>query len=248
MKHSIILISFFLLTFSVTGMTASTGALQNNAALGFNFTLKRIVYTEDHKNGTSVELSNESDQVYLMNAAILLNDPDTNLPIKKTAAEAVPFIMLPPLYKFEPKSRYSWRIHRIDNKVNSQKLPEDRESLFWIAIQALPQTDKKETGVVLTPTFYFKLLYRPKAIAELDTQGVIRKVKVNKTADSLYLENQSPLYITFDALKVGNVEINNEGHSVTLKPFSTKNVPIPANASGAVTWQLSDENLFPVSK
>lgn len=249
MKRLITVMTFLGLLLGMTQTTVANSERKNSGELGFNFSLKRIVYVESekYKNGTNIELSNESNSTYLMSAAILLNDPDTYLPIKKTESQIVPFIILPPLYKFEPNSTYNWRVYRAHSNIKEQKLPDDRESLFWIAIQALPQTNKETSGVILTPTFYFKLLYRPQAIADINVENVTEQVHVSKKENSLFIENTSPLYITFSTLKIGDIEIKHKGRLITLAPFSTRSVMLPEHANGVITWQLSDENLFPIA-
>ncbi len=69
-------------------------------------------------------------------------------------------MILPPLYRLEPSSEYSWNIRRISEGSNDMALPKKTEkAYFWIAFRAVPLKDskieeKKSVSLTITPTFF----------------------------------------------------------------------------------------------
>lgn len=229
----------------------STGFQISYAASGFQFPLKRYVYPEQNSNGISVTLTNNTKIPYLLESWVSSADNITLLPVSDIRNDNTPFIILPPLTKLEPQTTFSWRVRRTGDSVNGKKIPEDRESLFWIGMKAIPAENKmEESGFVLkiSPEFYFKLLYRPKAIENIELKDIEDKIIFTRTETELLVKNLSPLFITFDELMVGKINLNDDNNPITLQPFSIKSLAIPKEQiKDIITWRISDENLFPLS-
>lgn len=248
----VLILTLMLMFFYESTLASDIHLMQNsNTDTGISFSLKNYIYNES-SNGISIDLSNNNDINYLIETSIFENDNQKNNP--SNLGNKVPFIILPPLYKLAPNSAFSWRIKRSSNEYKNQKLPEDRETLFWIALRAIPEEkerkysdDKKETSLVVTPTFFFKLIYRPKSIEELSVRKVEfdKKIVIKREGSSILLTNNSPLYITFSKFLVGETPLYFEkGRPIFLPPFSQENLVIPPNVSGDIYWQLSDENML----
>lgn len=218
------------------------------ASTGFKFPLKRYVYPESNKNGISITLSNNTDIPYLIESWVSSADSETYLPVKNIPDDKVPFIILPPLKKINAHTEFSWSIRRTGVIVNGEPLPDDRESLFWIGMKAIPSESKdKNNGVFfkVSPEFYFKLLYRPKSIEHVRLQDVEDSLVITRTGNQLSVNNPSPLFITFDQLLVGTTELKNGDALITIKPFSVQMIDLPESEKNKViTWRISDENLF----
>lgn len=250
----IVIFCLFFLSYSVTSKAVEkiendTVDLTEFGKNGFSFVIKRYIYLESDIKGISISLKNNNNSAYLINSSILLNDDDTNEPIVNKNRERTPFMILPPLYRLEPSSEYSWNIRRISEGSDDMALPKDRESLFWIAFRAVPLKDskieeKKSVSLTITPTFFFKLIYRPKSIMALENKDVIDDVIVEKVNENIVINNKSPLYMTFEYLKVGEVEIKNNDRAITVKPFSTLSIATPKNVQGKLSWRFNDEDFF----
>ncbi|EPK8709617.1 fimbrial biogenesis chaperone [Proteus mirabilis] len=250
----IVIFCLFFLSYSVTSKAVEkiendTVDLTDFGKNGFSFVVKRYIYLESDIKGISISLKNNNNSAYLINSSILFNDDDKNVPIVNKDRERTPLMILPPLYRLEPSSEYSWNIRRISEGSNDMALPKDRESLFWIAFRAVPLKDskieeKKSVSLTITPTFFFKLIYRPESIMALENKDVIDDVIVEKVNENIVINNKSPLYMTFEYLKVGEVEIKNDGRAITVKPFSTVSVEAPKNVQGKLSWRFNDENFF----
>lgn len=219
---------------------------------GFSFFIKRYIYLENNSKGISVSLKNNNTIPYLINASVLYNDDKSDIPLleeKGKKAKRTPFMILPPLYRLEPSSDYTWRVRRMSDGEGGQELAKDRETLFWIAFRGIPLEENKKgdsssVKLTVTPTFYFKLLYRPHSLEQLNYKDVIKDVMVEKNNDSIVINNKSPLYMSFEYLKIGDSVIKNDNRSVTVKPFSTLSIKIPDNSKGELSWKFNDENFF----
>lgn len=218
---------------------------------GLNFNLQRTVYVEGQSQSVAMAISNASHTPYLMNVSVLFNDEGTQLPQRTKSASTPPFMVLPPLHVLSVGEEYSWVIRKTGAQVNGQPLPIDREQLFWVAFRAIPEkkaSDKDVSQITITPTLYFKLLYRPKAIAHLQNATVSHLVTVQREGKTLRLKNKSPLYMSFERLDVGKTVIQWDERPITLAPFSEKTVELPPEAKGDVVWSLNDEHFFPLAE
>ncbi|MEY1424422.1 molecular chaperone [Morganella morganii] len=222
------------------------------ASEGFNFPLKRYVYQESSKNGISITLSNNTAIPYLIETWVSGTEENAFLPAENIKEDKAPFIILPPLKKLESHHSYSWVIRRTGNEVNGKTLPQDRESLFWIGMKAIPAENKSDSDGIsfkISPEFYFKLLYRPSAIENITLADIEDKLVVKQNKNMLTLENPTPLFVTFDKLMAGNTELKDGNALITVEPFSSKDIVLPAgNENDVITWQINDENLFELEK
>ncbi|WP_272680444.1 fimbrial biogenesis chaperone [Providencia sp. PROV032] len=239
-KNSLRALWFFIFIFPLIAVA--------NGQTGFDFVLKRYVYNESDSGGINIDMTNGNAESYLMEAWISNVDEETLLPKIDNTNERVPFIILPPLKKMDANTQNSWNIRRISNQVNGVTLPNDRESLFWIGIRAIPseEKNKKENSINLNivPNFYFKLLYRPKEIEELKTSQLAKEVKLSRKGNTLTIENPTPFYLTFDYLKVAGNMIKNGEREITLVPFSTQEITLKSSNPGKIEWRFTDEYLL----
>ncbi|HEM6916506.1 TPA: fimbria/pilus periplasmic chaperone, partial [Providencia stuartii] len=107
-------------------------AIAKNTSSGLRFPNERLVFHQESR-GLSFLLKNNDENAYLVQADIAIPDESTGLNAKK--ADSVLFMITPPLYRLEVKSEYNWQIKKIDNL---KKLPQDRESVFFIRLKSIP--------------------------------------------------------------------------------------------------------------
>lgn len=209
--------------------------------IGFRFSEMRIVFLENVDAGAFTELENTNKDPYLIQSWIVAADPQTGLPMDKNAQqETVPFVITPPLHRLNAGERYRWRIQRVGN----DGLPSDRESVFYVALKAIPTTEKQTQDkgeFVLSPVIYQKMLYRPAALEELRTDMLADKATFRREGDQLVVRNESPLYMTFATLQVGDYEVPDSELYKMVAPFAEQRYPLPASAKGNVMWRLLNE-------
>jgi P pilus assembly chaperone PapD len=93
-------------------------------------------------------------------ASISINNPD-NTPILSShglkrlgAGEKAPFIITPPLYRLNNGQQNVERIV-------ATGLPQDKESLFWLNIKAIPSASQVDNTLQIAIKTRIKLIYRP---------------------------------------------------------------------------------------
>ena len=122
------------------------------------------------------------------------------------------FIITPPLFILKPSSENAIKII-----FNGQPLDNDRESLFWLTIKAIPQATNTEGKNLLqfASASRIKLFYRPEALSEA-VDDAWKKVSGNLHNGKITLNNPTPYYITTINLKVDGKKVK----SVMIPPKS----------------------------
>jgi len=187
----------------------------SHAALSLNST--RLVFVSD-KTSASTVVRNPSKQTYAVQAWVNTAEDMATIP--------VPFIASPHLFRLGPGDDQQLQINALPNT-----LPTDRESLFYLNVQEIPQTDKDADNVLnIALRTRIKLFYRPHQITGSLTRQ-INELKFsfnnNNGQAELLVENPTPFHITFRRL-----EVNGKGQHYTLKsadmllPLSTQAYPL----------------------
>lgn len=73
------------------------------------------------------------------------------------------FTITPPLFRLNAEKTNALRIFLTENK-----LPNDRESLFWLNIKTIPATERTENSLQIAFKTQMKLIYRPKALKDVN--------------------------------------------------------------------------------
>lgn len=220
-------------------------AIAKNTSNGLRFPSERLVFHQDSR-GLSFLLKNNDPNAYLVQADIAIPDESTGLNVKKESS--MPFMITPPLYRLEAKSEYHWQIKKIDNL---KKLPQDRESVFFIRLKAIPPKGTKNTvsfkkmdgDLTLSKVLHYKFYYRPEAIKNLKIAKVKDKLKFTLAEGKLIVNNPSPLYLTFGKLAVGQHQIDNMQLFKFIPPFGQQSYSLPKGnyANSTVKWRLLNE-------
>ncbi len=101
------------------------------------------------------------------------------------------FVITPPLFAMQGKKENTLRI--ID--ATNNQLPQDRESLFWMNVKAIPSMDKSKLSdntLQLAIISRIKLYYRPGKLA-LPPDQAAEKLTFSRSGSSLTLTNPTPL-------------------------------------------------------
>lgn len=85
-----------------------------------------------------------------------------------------PFIITPPLYRLDKDQQNVERI------VLAGALPQDKESLYWLNIKAIPAASRKDNTLQIAVKTRIKLIYRPAAL-----KGVIPEELADKLTGSV---------------------------------------------------------------
>lgn len=145
------------------------------------------------------------------------------------------FAITPPLFSMQGKKENTLRI--ID--ATNNQLPQDKESLFWLNVKAIPAMDKSklnENTLQLAIISRIKLYYRPDGLS-IAPDKVADELRFRRQVGSLIVVNPTPYYATVADLRAGSVKLDN----VLVPPFGEVSVSIPANANGEITFQTIND-------
>jgi len=160
------------------------------AALTVNTT--RIVFASE-KRSTSVVVANPSPHPYAVQSWVNTARDDTDTP--------VPLAVSPGLFRLDPGKEQMLQINRLPND-----LPQDRESLFYLNVQEIPQVDPSEENVLnIALRTRLKLFYRPGQLKDIPASRLDQlKWSLRQEAGSVQLivDNPTPYHYTFGRLEV----------------------------------------------
>jgi len=166
--------------------------LSNAASAAVRPALTRIVALESDKE-TSIKLLNDNKtQDYLVQSWLEdLKGNDKNLP----------FILTPPLFKIS-----AGREGKLRMVVVPGKIPQDRESVYWLWIQEIPPVSKsKENQLQIAVRTRLKVFIRPTSLAEkpTDTLNKLQWQVVNEGGETwLKANNPTEYYASLAELSV----------------------------------------------
>ncbi|MGN7743200.1 fimbrial biogenesis chaperone [Pseudomonas sp. 22526] len=117
------------------------------ASAGITLDGTRVVFAAPAKE-TSVIVRNQGSNDIMVQSWV---EPDS-----KGATSDVPFAITPPLVRLGGNKQQILRI-----LYQGQGLPTDKESVFWLAVQEIPQKAKNENTLQIAIRQRVKLFYRP---------------------------------------------------------------------------------------
>ncbi|WP_058911252.1 molecular chaperone [Entomohabitans teleogrylli] len=185
----------------------------------------RVIYPGDKKE-TSVSIRNPGDSgVYLVQSWVDMDAPDSK----------APFIVTPPLFRINSDEENILRIVRTGGQ-----LPEDRESVYWLNVKAIPAMDssKADTNVLhIVVKSRLKLFYRPAGLeGRVDT--AYQQLQASRSGNRLTLTNPSAYYVSLFSLKVDGQEIK---EADMVPPKGSATYTLAGGKVTTVSWQaISD--------
>jgi fimbrial chaperone protein len=165
----------------------------------------RLIYPANSKEVTLSLKNTETSQTFLVQSVIetVRGEKQHN------------FVVTPPLFVLKPGGENKLRVFL----KTLATMPADKETLFWMSIQAVPHSIRQEQGnfVQFSVTNRIKLLYRPNGLA-LPDESVWQKITFSSRGDDLVMYNPTPYYMNISSLRVGSVFSEN----LTLSPDETQ--------------------------
>lgn len=184
----------------------------------------RVIFSAADK-AQSLTVINSGEGAYLIQARVQTT-PD--------GGEAAPFIVTPPLYSLKGGSRQLLRILRQD-----AALPADRESLFYLAVAAIPAQPAPLTAqdrISVGVRFVVKLFYRPEGLISPAEETACQLV-FRQEANGMRITNPTAYYQT-----LGKLTINGRAQALAQQPVMVpplQHLILPASEQPAsVTWQM----------
>jgi P pilus assembly chaperone PapD len=206
------------------------------ASAGITLDGTRVVFAAPAKE-TSVVVRNQGSNDIMVQSWV---EPDANGPVTD-----VPFAITPPLVRLGANKQQILRI-----LYQGQGLPTDKESVFWLAVQEIPQKAKNENTLQIAIRQRVKLFYRPANLPDTAANAAKslqwRLVEQNgKTA--LSVTNPSAYHVSFSGSTVTLRNGKDKGTATAemLAPGATRIVAIKGSTgmkSGATTVEFDSIN------
>ena len=197
----------------------------------------RIVYNPD-SSGATLTIINPQDYPILVQSKTYLEDRET----------AAPFVVTPPLFRLEANQQSRIRVVRTGGTIAT-----DRETLFWLCVTGVPPKPddvwgQDKDGKIRTPTTAtlevqlrvnncIKLFIRPASLKG-DASDAAASITWSRQGNTLRAVNPTPFYINLKELSVGNKKVESLEY---ISPHSERRFPLPAGASGPVTWKVIND-------
>lgn len=183
----------------------------------------RVIY-DGNKKEASISVNNPDSTPYLIQSWVeTLNGP----------TEKAPFIITPPLYRLDKDQQNVERI------VLAGSLPQDKESLFWLNIKAIPSAPSKDNTLQIAVKTRIKLIYRPAALKGVVPDDQADKLTWQRAGNQLQVTNPTNVVMNFNEIDVNGKKLENVSYVL---PGSTARFDLPAGVNGgAVTFKIIND-------
>lgn len=199
-----------------------TGWVNQSLAGGIVLQRTRVVYDADKKEAALPLVNKAENMPYLLQSWV------ENASDGKRGA----FIITPPLFRLNAGDDSSLRIIKTE-----ASLPENKESLFYINVRAIPAFEKGQDYSENTLTLVFKtrikLFYRPSHLKG-KAYDAYKLLEFRKNNNSLNISNPSEYYVVFAGLEVGKTELTDKIEYIA--PGENKQINLPAITGNDVKW------------
>ncbi|WP_265503681.1 fimbrial biogenesis chaperone [Providencia heimbachae] len=183
----------------------------------------RVIYNEGNKD-VSISVDNPDKTPYLIQSWI------DNMEEKKQSD----FTITPPLFRLNADKTNALRIFLTENK-----LPSDKESLFWLNIKTIPVTERTENSLQIAFKTQIKLIYRPKALKDINFIEEQKKLIWSKSGNHITVKNPTPYFMNFQSITFNGKKVNDISYAA---PFSTTSFEINDTTDrGSVKWEVIND-------
>ncbi|EAW4526135.1 molecular chaperone [Salmonella enterica subsp. enterica serovar Braenderup] len=174
----------------------------------------RAIFNGGEKSMT-LSIANDNKQLPYLAQAWLENDQQEKI-------TTGPIVVTPPVQRLEPGAK---SMVRLSSTAEINRLPQDRESLFYFNLREIPPKSDKANVLQIALQTKIKLFYRPKAIEAQPNAIWQDQLVLDKTSEGYRIENPTPYYVTVIGLG-GSEKQAKEGvfDAVMLAPKSSQTV------------------------
>ncbi|HEC8324306.1 TPA: molecular chaperone [Providencia rettgeri] len=221
----------------------NTYAAQLGDKAGIVLESTRVIYPGSATKGITFTVTNRTEQTYLLQSRVV---PWAAMQSESALAAATPapFIVVPPLTRFNPDEALTLRI-----RLTKHDLPKDRESVFGLSLKAIPsqsapgRASEAEAGakMVLALQNNLKLFYRPTELMVMSDEARAEALQFTLHGTQLRVYNPTPYYITLSEVITDNQTVE-LGDQRMLAPFSTVDFDAPVSSSTALSWRIIDDD------
>lgn len=173
-------------------------------------------------------------------ASIGINNPDKTpyliqswLETPGGGAEKAPFIITPPLYRLNNGQQNVERI------VATGALSQDKESLFWLNIKAIPSAAKVDNTLQIAIKTRIKLIYRPAAMKGASPEEQVDKLRWQRVGNKIQVNNPTRHVMNFNEISLSGKKLPDVSYVL---PGSTATFDLPSGVTGGpVTFKIIND-------
>jgi chaperone protein EcpD len=197
----------------------------------------RIIFLSNERE-TSIAIDNKSETPSLVQTWI------DNGNIEKTPTNIqVPFVLSPPIFRIDGNKRQILRII-----YTGEKLPSDRESIFWLNVLEIPPKSNENNTLQFTYRSRIKIFFRPESLPTASNDGIKElewEVTQEKAKNYISVKNKSPFFISLINLKLMSENNSTEIKPNMIAPFSSEKLEIEGkNLKTPLTLEYKAVNDF----
>ncbi|WP_333011341.1 molecular chaperone [Kluyvera sichuanensis] len=218
-------------------VAAAASLYQVSAGASITLAGTRFVYSAS-EDSLPVTVYNRDKAPYLVQSWVSEYNPDKDHPTH------IPFIVTPPLFKMEPGDTDTINIVKMD----SDNLPQDRESVFYFNVKAIPGKAKDgKSSLMISVDSSMKLFYRPQKLEGDNADSAWKNLEFQRKDNQLVAKNPTPYFITIHTLN-SDGKVNPSIKNVMIAPFGQMTLPISIKPN-SITWTaLSDQGVVTTEK
>ncbi|MGU3413101.1 fimbria/pilus periplasmic chaperone [Enterobacteriaceae bacterium C34A] len=183
----------------------------------------RLVYSSDSKQSSLAVRNTDRQAKFLIQSWI---EDEQGQPSRD-------FVITPPLFVLNPDSENMLKV-----LFAGKPLAQDRETLYWITVKSIPQTQSGNGTNTLqfASASRIKLFYRPQNIADGALQSY-KKIKLSHRGEKITFSNPTPFYITTTNIRVDNKAVP----PVMIPPQSEATIPEKFKSSQRISYQTIND-------
>ncbi|EPA1951372.1 molecular chaperone [Vibrio alginolyticus] len=206
-------------------------------ASGFSIGSTRVIFDGNQEQAKFVVNNGTEKSDYLVQTWVDNKGPAGD----QKEVEKPPFIVTPPLVKSVAGSKNELRVV----STGALALPQDRESVFWINVKAIPRVHETASGNSMNIAFKsrVKLFYRPSAIVSQFEEGNNghEQLIFTYSDQQLVIKNPSPFHISLYELKVDGNKVDT-GYDM-VPPKGMVQYPLSNNGNNhhKVAWKAIND-------
>lgn len=205
----------------IVGAFIAAGISAANAGVIIGGT--RVIY-DGNKKEASISVNNPDATPYLIQSWV---------ETQSGGAEKAPFIITPPLYRLDKDQQ------NIERIMLAGALPQDKESLYWLNIKAIPSAPKKDNSLQIAIKTRIKLIYRPAGLKGTVPEEVADKLAWSRSGALLRVTNPTPYVMNFSQVSVNGKKLEDVNYVL---PGATAQFALPTGVSGgAMTFSVIND-------
>jgi P pilus assembly chaperone PapD len=200
-------------------LSASVSAANAGVVIGGT----RVIY-DGNKKESSISVNNPDTTPYLIQSWV---------ETQNGGAEKAPFIITPPLYRLDKDQQNVERI------VLTGALPQDKESLYWMNIKAIPAAPGKDNTLQIAVKTRIKLIYRPAALKGVIPEELADKLTWQRSGNQIQVTNPTNVVMNFNEISVNGKKLEEVSYVL---PGATARFNLPNDVSdGAISFKIIND-------